>query len=822
MSSRFRVVGSQNLTAASFSRITVNAQSHSVLGRSPQYAASDLPSLNAVQGAGELPLSSGLPIAVSNRIAAATVEGGAAGVQWAASTYDGRGDSSQDVQQGARSASSVGDGWRSAHRATRHDPRPSPSSAVNQSATGVSPTVQPPNTGSNPPTSASATRFSPPGGTGAPNTSLATSMGNNGGASLGVAPGSNGSVTSAGQGATRMVGPSATHGRGKTAGSVGRARTSRPSRSVTSAGRGGKVGPGRSAAGSPTGRASANALRGGPASVRTVRGVRSATGVVARAGVSRPGGAGGATLKTGRVATRAGNLTRTSAQAVQRIAIIFKQAALAALKGGAAAAMSPTTWVVAGIAALVLVMLLTVGQLVGGVSAGVAASQQDNGACTTTELVPEQGQAWLNEAASSSGLPPNFLARVISRESDWRPDLFAMDSNGGTWGLFQINRAEWARLNPASVGISGTPIGITDPMLHARLGGVLMKQNYETAQRLQAANPRAAYAQIDPLEAAVIIHNAGQGALMRYPNIPAITRDYAAEVMAGTSAPGTWTHPAPNGTMSSPFGYRIHPIYGDRRLHSGVDYATGPGSPIYAANSGTVTFAGFDSAGNGTIQIDHGGGISTAYLHMYASGIQVRVGQTVTAGQIIGAEGSSGTSTGSHLHFEVRQDGRPIDPVPFLDANLGQTSAGLANCGGGDTFMIAGGATPVVQTALSFQGVPYVWGGSTPAGFDCSGLVMYAYSRHGVTLPRIAHQQAFTGQNIYAGPGTGVNLSTLQPGDLIAFSNSGGANYQHIGMYVGNGKMVHAPQPGSSVTVVGLDYWKTQTWRVQRVAVNDA
>ncbi len=501
---------------------------------------------------------------------------------------------------------------------------------------------------------------------------------------------------------------------------------------------------------------------------------------------------------------------------------MVRHSAVVALKGGAAAAMSPTTWVVAGVGALLLVLILTAGQLIGGASAGVAGSQQEGGACAATELVPEHGQEWLSEAVAASGLPATFLAKVIARESDWRPDVFAMDSNGGTWGLFQINRSEWARLYPASAGSTGTPLGITDPLLHARLGGLLMKQNYEKALQLQAANPQAAYAQLDPLEATVIIHNAGQGALQNYPNIPTITRDYVAEVMAGTGAPGTWTHPHPNATVTSQFGYRMHPIYGYSRLHAGTDFAAGPGSPIFAANSGTVTFAGFDSRGNGTIEIDHGNGLRTVYLHMYASGIHVRTGQTVSAGQLIGAEGSSGQSTGSHLHFEVRVNGTPTDAMVFLQENLGQPGLGLQNCGGGEVMFLAGGAAPVVQTAMSFQGVPYVWGGTTPAGFDCSGLMQYAYSRHGVTLPRVAHQQAFTGQNIYAGPGHGANLAQLEPGDLIAFSNSGGANYQHIGMYVGGGKMVHAPQPGQTVTVVGLDYWRSQMWRVQRVAVNDA
>jgi murein DD-endopeptidase MepM/ murein hydrolase activator NlpD len=77
---------------------------------------------------------------------------------------------------------------------------------------------------------------------------------------------------------------------------------------------------------------------------------------------------------------------------------------------------------------------------------------------------------------------------------------------------------------------------------------------------------------------------------------------------------------------------------------------------------------GFDGQGNGTIILDHGGGITTRYLHMYASGFLIAVGQHVTAGQTIARVGSSGNSTGCHLHFETRTGGVPSDPVPFMAA----------------------------------------------------------------------------------------------------------------------------------------------------------
>lgn len=115
------------------------------------------------------------------------------------------------------------------------------------------------------------------------------------------------------------------------------------------------------------------------------------------------------------------------------------------------------------------------------------------------------------------------------------------------------------------------------------------------------------------------------------------------------------------GVITSPFG----PRWGS--VHTGTDLASGCDKPIWAARAGVVTRANFDSYGNGTITIDHGEGIQTQYLHMYEPTRLVHVGQTVQAGQQIAFEGSSGNSTGCHLHFEVIVDGSHVDPVPFMN-----------------------------------------------------------------------------------------------------------------------------------------------------------
>ncbi|WP_371031299.1 M23 family metallopeptidase [Pseudoclavibacter sp. JSM 162008] len=133
-----------------------------------------------------------------------------------------------------------------------------------------------------------------------------------------------------------------------------------------------------------------------------------------------------------------------------------------------------------------------------------------------------------------------------------------------------------------------------------------------------------------------------------------------------------WAAPG-EGPITDPYGMRIHPIYGDARLHSGTDLAAGGcDGPIWAAQAGTVTFRGFDSGGNGTITLDHGGGITTKYLHSFESGLLVNVGDTVKAGQQIAMTGTSGQSTGCHLHFMVLIGDETVDPEPFL-AQVGIT-----------------------------------------------------------------------------------------------------------------------------------------------------
>lgn len=131
----------------------------------------------------------------------------------------------------------------------------------------------------------------------------------------------------------------------------------------------------------------------------------------------------------------------------------------------------------------------------------------------------------------------------------------------------------------------------------------------------------------------------------------------------GGESPGVIGWPV-SGPVTSAFGYRVHPIFGTRRLHTGVDIGVGSGVAIVAAESGTVILASpYGGYGNAVV-VDHGGGLTTLYAHQ--SSIAVSSGQSVSRGDVVGYVGCTGYCTGPHLHFETRENGAPVDPMRYL------------------------------------------------------------------------------------------------------------------------------------------------------------
>ncbi len=128
---------------------------------------------------------------------------------------------------------------------------------------------------------------------------------------------------------------------------------------------------------------------------------------------------------------------------------------------------------------------------------------------------------------------------------------------------------------------------------------------------------------------------------------------------------GVMAWPTPSsGTITSPYGYRDHPISGSYSFHTGVDIGASSGSSIVAANNGTVISSGWNGGYGKCVIVDHGGGIVTLYAH--CSSLYVGVGESVSRGETIAAVGSTGNSTGPHLHFEVRVNGSYVNPLPYI------------------------------------------------------------------------------------------------------------------------------------------------------------
>lgn len=135
---------------------------------------------------------------------------------------------------------------------------------------------------------------------------------------------------------------------------------------------------------------------------------------------------------------------------------------------------------------------------------------------------------------------------------------------------------------------------------------------------------------------------------------------------AAAVATGQFAHPNPGATVTSPFGMRVHPISGKKKMHKGIDYAKSCGSEIKAADAGTIVHAGWaNGAAGNRVEIDHGNGFTTKYAHVNSK-IPVKVGQSVNQGDVIAYEDTTGGSTGCHLHFEIIKDGQYMNPADYV------------------------------------------------------------------------------------------------------------------------------------------------------------
>ena len=145
------------------------------------------------------------------------------------------------------------------------------------------------------------------------------------------------------------------------------------------------------------------------------------------------------------------------------------------------------------------------------------------------------------------------------------------------------------------------------------------------------------------------------------------TKPSGTDTTPSTQAPSSsgWIKPLRSYTITSPFGMRVHPISGVYKMHEGVDLSAPQGTPIYAARSGKVTTTSFQAGGAGYyVSINHGDGFSSVYMHM--THYIVKPGDYVNAGQVIGYVGSTGGSTGPHLHFGIAYNGSYVNPMNYI------------------------------------------------------------------------------------------------------------------------------------------------------------
>ncbi len=275
--------------------------------------------------------------------------------------------------------------------------------------------------------------------------------------------------------------------------------------------------------------------------------------------------------------------------------------------------------------------------------------------------------------------------------------------------------------------------------------------------------------------------------------------------------------------VTSYYGYRVHPISGEKNYHTGVDIGMPQGTEILAGHDGTVTLAG-EAGGYGLCvalegEAYEGHTLTTKYGH--CSQLLMSVGQEVKAGDVIAKVGSTGNSTGPHLHLEVLVDSQYLNPLYFADT--GDTSggslptAGAGGAGGYFDYDIPPEAladeqfAAMIAEAEKYLGYPYVWGGSSPStSFDCSGYVSWVVNHSGWNFGRLTADGLL-------GVCTPVSSADVKPGDLIFFQgtyNTSGAS--HVGIYVGDGMMIHCGDPISYANI-NTSYWQQHFYTFGRL-----
>lgn len=269
--------------------------------------------------------------------------------------------------------------------------------------------------------------------------------------------------------------------------------------------------------------------------------------------------------------------------------------------------------------------------------------------------------------------------------------------------------------------------------------------------------------------------------------------------------------------ISSYYGYRKNPNTGDEELHRGVDIAVPTGTMVHAAHDGTVMEAAYDSYYGNYVVITDSKGYTTKYAHM--DSLTVSAGQSVKKGDTVGKSGNTGSSTGSHLHIECLYNGEYYNPLFYFEAGtqtiygetLGGTGGETGNVIPPDSYDDAT-VQALMTEANRYLGMPYTFGGTPPSSFDCSAFVCWVFSNSGMhDLPRT------TAQGIYD-QCTPVSAADAKAGDIIFFTGTynAGRPVTHVGIYCGNGTMVHCGDP-IQYTSINTSYWQSHFYDFGRL-----
>ena len=330
----------------------------------------------------------------------------------------------------------------------------------------------------------------------------------------------------------------------------------------------------------------------------------------------------------------------------------------------------------------------TAGAVVKGAAAQAAQQKYDEAAAKAVKLKlqADDAQARADRSKQEAG---QLAARLVrSGGSDLSSTLFFNSSESKSLlselGLASMVKDQSAGIYEKAIQNQNVARALTDQADVAKEALKALAGEAEKAAKAAADAALAASAALTEQQAhqvqltaqlAILVTNTNQTEadfaigveVARQAAAAALAAQLAAAPRAGQISTEGWARPA-GGHISSPYGYRIDPYNGSYALHAGTDLAAGCGTPIYAAHSGTVVLAGpYGGYGNYIrIQNDGDGSYETAYGHIVNGGILVGIGQSVQVGQNIARVGSTGMSTGCHLHFEIHHNGGTQDPVPFM------------------------------------------------------------------------------------------------------------------------------------------------------------